>query len=69
MKLLPNIMGLIVAHPLVTGLGAYYAFSAWVDTLDAPTATSSKVYIKLYRFLHLLSANLSKFVAAKFPAN
>lgn len=64
---LHNTFALVAAHPLVFGLGAYYGFSAYVDSMDAPTDKSSRAYRKLYRVLHYLAANIKRAVAAKLP--
>jgi hypothetical protein len=60
-----NLFSLVMAHPLIFGLGAYYIFAAVVDSLDEPTDKSTKLYRKTYRILHFLAANIKKSIAAK----
>jgi hypothetical protein len=43
-----------------TGAGALWIFSAAVSAMDAPQAGDSRFYGWLYRFTHLLAANLDR---------
>ena len=43
-----------------SGLTALWIFSAAVSALSAPDAKSGKVYQWLFRFSHLLAANLDR---------
>jgi len=43
-----------------TGAGALWIFSAAVSAMDAPGKGDSRFYGWLYRFTHLLAANLDR---------
>ncbi|HZU09051.1 MAG TPA: hypothetical protein VFA02_04055 [Pseudacidobacterium sp.] len=42
------------------GVGVLWIFSAAVSAMDAPRADDSRFYRWLYRFTHLLAANLDR---------
>ena len=47
------------------GAAALWTFSAAVSAMAAPAATDGKFYLWLYKFTHLLAANLDKFFGSK----
>ena len=47
-------------HSFLRGLITLWVFSAAVSAMGAPGATSSQLYQWLYRFGHLLAANLDR---------
>lgn len=46
--------------PFLFGFAALWCFSAAVSAMETPGASSSSFYVWLYRFTHLLAANLDK---------
>jgi hypothetical protein len=50
----------IAHHSFWLGVGAVWAFSAFVSGMPAPDDKSGKGYKWLYSSLHLLAANLDK---------
>lgn len=52
-------------HASVITVFAYHAYSAFIDSLDAPDAQSSKFYRFMFRFVNRLAANYSKAGASK----
>jgi hypothetical protein len=50
---------LIVESVIATGVFGWL-YSAFTEALPEPDKTSSKSYIFLYKFLHILAANASK---------
>ena len=47
-------------HFFLRGLATLWVFSAAVSALSAPDCKSSPLYQWLYRFMHLLAANLDR---------
>jgi hypothetical protein len=47
-----------------TGAGALWLFSAAVSAMDQPSSKDSRFYGWLYRFTHLLAANLDRALGA-----
>lgn len=63
--------GWLRAHPEIYSaitLGLYHAGSAFVGSLEMPTATSSAWYRFLFAFTNRLAANYSRASAANGPA-
>jgi len=60
-------MNIIMQHPAIAAIAAYWAFSAFVGGMLPPKETSSDAYAWLYNSLHILAGNLSAAVAAKYP--
>lgn len=60
-------MNLILAHPAMVSIAAYWVFSALVGGMPAPVTSSSPGYTWLYNSLHILAGNLSAAVAVKYP--
>lgn len=54
-------------HQFWLGVGALWAFSAFVGGMPDPDQTSSKGYRWLFGSLHLLSANLDKVAQSAKP--
>lgn len=50
-----------------TGAGALWIFSAAVSAMDPPRNQDSRFYGWLYRFTHLLAANLDRALAPVSP--
>lgn len=48
------------SHPFVGGLATLWIFSAAVSAMCEPDQKSSQAYQWLYRFTHLLAANLDR---------
>jgi len=48
------------SHLFLNGFAALWIGSAAVSAMNPPCSSSGQVYQWLYRFLHLLSANLDK---------
>lgn len=57
-----------VFAPFWTGAGALWIFSAAVSAMDAPQPKDGGFYRWLYRFTHLLAANLDR-VLSSAPLN
>ncbi|TCK71975.1 hypothetical protein [Acidipila rosea] len=53
--------GIGSTHNFWVGAAALWVFSAAVSAMNAPNMQSSQFYGWLYRFTHLLAANLDKF--------
>jgi hypothetical protein len=58
--LLSELRGGSGAAPFVSGALGLWVFSAAVCAMSAPDGTSGKAYRWLYRFSHLLAANLDR---------
>jgi hypothetical protein len=58
--LLSGLQGLGGASPFVSGALGLWVFSAAVCAMSAPDGKSGKAYQWLYRFSHLLAANLDR---------
>ena len=56
----PGTWGAGTAQSFWTGAGALWIFSAAVSAMDPPEAGASRFYGWLYRFTHLLAANLDR---------
>jgi hypothetical protein len=52
-----------------TGAGALWIFSAAVSAMDPPEAEGSRFYGWLYRFTHLLAANLDRVLGPVPPSH
>lgn len=50
-----------------TGAGALWVFSAAVSAMDPPRIGASSFYGWLYRFTHLLAANLDRAIRPTAP--
>lgn len=48
------------SHSFLRGIMALWVFSAAVGGMNVPDARSSPTYQWLYRFMHLLAANLDR---------
>jgi hypothetical protein len=55
-----NFWGDLPAQSFWTGAGALWLFSAAVSAMDQPQSKDSRFYGWLYRFTHLLAANLDR---------
>lgn len=55
------------AHSFWTGAGALWIFSAAVSAMDPPRTGDSSFYGWLYRFTHLLAANLDRVIRPLAP--
>jgi hypothetical protein len=60
-------MNVILQHPAIFSIAAYWAFSAFTGGMPLPKETSSDAYTWLYNSLHILAGNISTAVAAKYP--
>lgn len=47
-------------HPYLVGVATLWVFSAAVGAMNAPTQESRRGYQWVYRFAHLLAANLDR---------
>jgi len=56
----PGTWGAGTAQSFWTGAGALWIFSAAVSAMDPPEIGASRFYGWLYRFTHLLAANLDR---------
>ncbi len=50
-----------------TGAGVLWVFSAAVSAMDPPKTGASRFYGWLYRFTHLLAANLDRALRPVYP--
>lgn len=57
----------IHAHPTAWALGTFWVTSNAVSAMPSPTATSGNFYRWSFDFLHLLSANVMRIVATRYP--
>jgi len=64
-----HIWQIILQHPKLTVLTAYYVFSSAIGTLPTPNAASSAFYQWFFGFSHLLAGNIMRIVATRFPIN
>ncbi len=48
------------SHPVLQGMAALWVFSAAVSAMSVPGSRSGQWYQWLYRFAHLLAANLDR---------
>lgn len=55
------------AQSFWTGAGALWVFSAAVSAMDPPKNSDSNFYGWLYRFTHLLAANLDRVIRPSMP--
>lgn len=55
------------AQSFWTGAGALWVFSAAVSAMDPPNTGDSRFYGWLYRFTHLLAANLDRALEPTSP--
>ena len=55
-----NLLMIEAPHPFMLGLATLWVFSAAVSAMAAPDAHTSQGYQWLYRFTHLLAANLDR---------
>lgn len=60
-------MNIILEHPAIAAIAAYWGFSAFVGGMPSPTDKSSAGYVWLHNSLHILAGNLSAAVAQKYP--
>lgn len=58
---------ILLQHPAIFAVAAYWIFSALVGGMPAPTTSNSSSYTWLYNSLHILAGNLSAAVSAKYP--
>ena len=61
-----TVIHLIEQHPLVSGLAAYWLFSAIVGGAPEPTCTSCGAYRWCYASLHLLAGNVQRAMDARY---
>ena len=60
-------MNLILKHPAVAAIVAYWTFSAVVGGMPSPTASSSQGYVWAHNSLHILAGNMTAVMQSKFP--
>jgi hypothetical protein len=65
---LQTIANFVLAHQTIAALLAYYFSSAFLGSLEAPDATSSKLYRFLFTFANTFAANLVRAFATKLPS-
>jgi len=57
----------IHAHGTIWALGSYFLFSNAISAMPTPANTSGGFYRWLFDFSHLLSGNITRIVATRFP--
>lgn len=62
------IVSFVLAHRTIAALLGYYFASAFLGSLQAPDATSSKLYRFLFTFANTFAANLTRAFATKLPS-
>ena len=60
-------MNLLLAHPAIDAIAAFWAFSAFVGGMPAPTDKSGSGYVWFYNSMHILAGNLTSAMQSKFP--
>ena len=59
-------MNLLLAHPAITTIAAYWVFSAVIGGMPAPDTNSGRGYLWAYNSLHLLAGNVKEAFAARY---
>lgn len=59
------IVQLYTNHPYAMTLGTYWALSAFIGALPAPTGTSSQFYQFFFKFINTLGGNLLRAISTK----
>lgn len=57
----------IHAHPTAWALGTFWVASNAVSAMPTPAAGSNSFYRWAFDFLHLLSANVTRIIATRYP--
>ena len=57
----------IHAHPAIWGIGAFWVSSAAIGALPTPATGSAGFYRWFFDFSHVLSANIFRVIATRYP--
>ena len=60
-------MNLILTHPAIAGIAAYWIFSALVGGMPPVTDKSSTGYAWFYNSMHILAGNVTAAIQSKYP--
>lgn len=56
-------------HPYIATLASYWTLSAFIGALPAPTATSSQIYVFIYKFTNSLGGNIVRALSTRVEAS
>lgn len=63
------ITGIYTAHPYISTLVSYWMLSAFIGALPSPTATSSQIYVFVFKFSNSLGGNLLRALSARVESS